>query len=76
MYTLKQFREITKDLPEDTEIRIESVFKQEKSFHTEVFEIVCNSGQKKIVLLPVVASISDGESDLTVQHKTRSGPEL
>ena len=76
MYNLKQFREITKDLPEDTEIRIEIVFKPEKSFHTEVFEIVCNSGQKKIVLLPVVASISDGESDLTVQHKTRSGPEL
>lgn len=52
MYNLKQFREMTKDLPEDTEIRIESVFKPGQSFHTEVFEMVCNAGRKKIVLLP------------------------
>lgn len=76
MYNLKQFREMTKDLPEDTEIRIESVFKPGQSFHTEVFEMICNAGQKKIVLLPAIASISDGENDLTVQHKTKSGPEL
>lgn len=76
MYTLKQFRDMTKDLPEDTEIRIESVFKPEKSFHTEVFEMICHSGQKKIVLLPAIASISDGENDLTVQHKTKGGPEI
>lgn len=74
MYNLKQFREMTDHLPEDTEIRIESVFRPGQSSHTEVFEIICNSGQKKIVLLPAIASISDGESDLTVKHETKGRP--
>lgn len=52
MYNLKQFWEMTKDLPEDTEIRIESVFKPGKSYHTEVFEMIRNSGQKKIFFCP------------------------
>lgn len=70
MYSLKQFREITKDLPGDFEIRIEACFTQEGNKTAPCFEIITSQKSKQIVLMPETVHINDGETGLTVKHET------
>ena len=71
MYTLEQFREITRDLPGNFEIRIEAAFTPEESKTAPCFEIAYFRERKEVVLFPQAVSICDGETVLTVQHEQR-----
>lgn len=68
MYTLDQFREITKHLPGDFEIKIEAGFTPQGNFAAPCFEIITSQKTKEVVLLPQAACISEGEAFLTVRH--------
>lgn len=69
MVTLKQFREMTKDFPEDTPIQIESVFKPENSMFGPAFDIITMKNPPAIVLLPSQVYIDDGMTQLSVKHE-------
>ena len=69
MVTLAQFREVTEDLPGDSEIRIEACFTPESNKSAPCFEMVYSKGTKEVVLFPEVVHISDGETGLTIKHE-------
>lgn len=73
-YTLKQFKEITVGMPDDTTIEIEAYFTPDTSGSVPTFSIIANRNIKRVVLLPERVFISDGENDLHVEHKPRKGP--
>lgn len=68
--TLKQFRELTADRPEEAEIRIESYYTNDVSGTSPVFDVIMGNGQ--IALLPQAAHIEDGDNVLHVEHKKRA----
>ena len=70
-YTLKQFKEITAGMPDDTTIEIEAYFTPDTSGSVPTFSIIANRNIKRVVLLPERVFISDGENDLHVEHKAR-----
>lgn len=74
-YTLKQFKEITAGMPDDTTIEIEAYFTPDTSGSVPTFSIIANRNIKRVVLLPERVFISDGENDLHVEHKPRKDPE-
>lgn len=71
MLTLEQFREITKELPGDFEIRIEAYFTPKETKSAACFEIVYSKGTKEVTLLPEAVTISDGEKYITVKHESK-----
>lgn len=68
MYTMGQFREITKDLPDDFEIKIEAFFTPEKNGSSKTHNIIVSKNTKEVVLLPEAVYISDGETALKVEQ--------
>lgn len=73
MYTLGQFREITRRLPDDFEMEIEAYFDSIKSGSVPTFNIITSRTDKRIVLLPQKVYISDGENTLFVEHQQKYG---
>ena len=71
MYSLNQFREITKDLPGDFEIRIEACFTPEGNKTAPCFEIVTSQQSKQVVLMPEAVHINNGKDGLTVKHERK-----
>lgn len=68
MYTMGQFREITKDLPDDTEIKIEAFFTPDQNGSAAVHNIIASKNTKEVVLLPEAVYISDGTNALKVEQ--------
>ena len=71
MLTLAQFREITRGLPGEFEIRIEACFTPDGSRSASCFEIMYSKPKKEVVLMPEAVCINDGETDLTVKHERK-----
>lgn len=71
MYTLSQFRNLTKGLPGDFEIKIEACFTPEGNKTAPCFEIVTSKKAREVVLMPEVVHINDGEDGLTVRHEKK-----
>lgn len=71
MVTLAQFREITKGLPGDFEIRIEACFTPEGNKTAPCFKMMYSKETKEVVLLPEAVHINDGETGLTVKHEEK-----
>lgn len=59
--TLGEFREFTKDLTDDFELRVSSILRNEKSYHTEILAISSSEDieGKYIILEPSEIEVSD-----------------
>lgn len=68
MYTMGQFREITKDLPNDFEIKIEAFFTPDKNGSAATHNIIIKKNTKEVVMLPEAVYISDGSTALKVEQ--------
>jgi len=71
MLSLKQFREITANMPEDSLIELETHFTPGSSGSVETWDILASREKKRIILMPQHVYISDGENDLYVEHKKK-----
>lgn len=71
MYNLGQFREITKDLSDDFEIKIEACFTPNGNKFAPVFEIITSQDAKLVAILPetVFVQAAEGEPGITISHK-------
>ena len=65
--TLGEFREFTKDLSDDFEIRVSSIIRGENAYHTNVFDVFSSEDIEDnfVVLEPseVEANVTDYEDD-------------
>jgi hypothetical protein len=63
--TLGEFRDFTKDLPNNYELRISSVIKGDDSYHTSVFDIssVEDAEGNFIILEPSEIEVSDTDCE-------------
>lgn len=71
MLSLKQFREITANMPEDSLIELETHFTPGSSGSVDTWDILASREKKTIILMPQHVYISDGENDLYVEHKKK-----
>lgn len=69
MRTLGQFREFTKDIPDDYELKIESYFEPENTKASRCFDYISIDKEKSIIFIPESVYISDGEKEMLVTHK-------
>ena len=71
--TLKEFREITKELPEDTEIKVESIYEyNEPSKSTNIFDVKFfgkGTNNPRIRIVPETIVLSSGETRLEATHE-------
>ena len=71
--TLKEFRKITKDLPENTKIKIESIYEyNEPSDTTDIFEVKIfgkGTDNPRIRIVPETIVLSSGETRLEARHE-------
>lgn len=69
MRTLGQFREFTKDLPDDCELRVESYFAPNVTKTSPVFDYISAKNDNCVVIMPEAVYISDGSEEMAVTHK-------
>lgn len=69
MRTLGQFREFTKDLPDDYELRVESYFAPDTTKTSPCFDYISSEAEKCVVIMPEAVYISDGSENMAVTHK-------
>lgn len=69
MRTLGQFREFTKDLPDDYELRVESYLAPGVTKTSPCFDYMSAEKEKCVVIMPEAVFISDGSEQMAVTHK-------
>ncbi|UZW13210.1 hypothetical protein OSC52_15340 [Clostridium pasteurianum] len=64
--TLGEFRDFTKDLSDNYEIRVSSIQKGEQTYHTEVYDITSSEDVEGdfVILEPSEIEVDNGEVDL------------
>ena len=69
MLTLKEFYNMTKDLPDDTKIEVESIVTAEKSYSSPALNnVIRDHARGTVVIRPEAISITRGKKTLQAMH--------